>query len=81
VFDAADVVNGFFAPGDADFFAQKEFATIDKDLFDNGEDESVAFLALGYRSIEDAADGNVLNLVFVLKEAGIAELIGLEDFC
>lgn len=80
MFDAADFVDGFFAAGDADFFAQVEFSAIDEDFFDDREYEGVAFLALGYGSVEDTADGNVLDIVIVLKEASVAELFGLEDF-
>ena len=78
--DAAHFVNRFFAARDADLLPQKEFATIDENLLDYGKDESVALLALRDRCVENAADGNVFDIVFVLKEAGVAELIGLENF-
>jgi hypothetical protein len=80
VFDAADFVDRFLAAGDADLFAEIELSSINQDFFDDGQDESVAFMALGYRGVKDAADGNVLDVVFVLKEAGVSELFGLEDF-
>jgi hypothetical protein len=79
VFEAANFVDRFFAAGNTDLLAQIEFSAIHENLFDDREDESLAFLALADGSVEDAADGNVLDVVLVLKEAGVAELIGLED--
>ena len=80
VLDAADFVDGFFATRYADLFAQVQFSAIHEDFLDDRQDKSFAFLTLGYGSVNDAPDGNVLDIVIVLKETGIAELFGLENF-
>jgi hypothetical protein len=80
VFDPANFIDGFFAASDADLFAKVEFSAIHEDFLDDRQDKSFAFLTLGYGSVNDAPDGNVLDIVIVLKEAGIAELFGLENF-
>lgn len=80
MFDAADLVYRFLAAGDADLLAQIELSSIHENFFYDRKHESVAFLALRDRSIENATNRNVLNVVLVLKEAGVAKLIGFENF-